>query len=40
MATKSFATSTVMDLVDLDQKSLLSAFTMDFHVMGWIEELT
>lgn len=40
MTTKSFATSTVMDLVDLNQKSLLSALVMDFHVTGGIEELT
>lgn len=40
MTTKSLATSTVMDLVDLNQKSLLSALIVDFHVTGGIEELT
>lgn len=34
MATKSFATSTVMDLIDLDQKSLLSVLIMDFSRDG------
>lgn len=34
MATKSFATSTVMDLVDFDQQSLLSMLIIGFHMMG------